>query len=60
MKKKIRTRAAGVTQTSIAIPDRILKQVSRIAAKETRSRNQQIQVFLEDAIKKWSSDHKDT
>jgi len=49
--KKVTQRAAGVTQTSIAIPERLLKQIGAISKKETRSRNMQIQLFLEQAIK---------
>jgi len=57
MKKNSTGRAPGVIQTSIAIPEKTLKKLGQIAHKETRSRNMQIQLFLEKGIKEWLQEH---
>jgi len=50
MKKKSHARASDKKGFSVALPVTLLDEINRIAACETRSRNKQIEKFLQDAV----------
>ena len=51
MKKKTPVkRANGMVQTSIVLPAKLLKAVGEVAKHEHRSRNMQIQKYLEQGL----------
>jgi metal-responsive CopG/Arc/MetJ family transcriptional regulator len=56
-KDKSHTRALGMGQTSITVPDALLQKVGEIAKKSTRSRNKQIQYFLEKGVEEYRKSH---
>ena len=54
MKKKNHDRAVDKKNFSIALPLTLIAQLQSIANLETRSRNKQIQHFLELSVQRWN------
>ena len=53
MKKKSHDRSPDKKGFSVAIPKRLLAEIEKIAKSETRSRNGQIERFLDDCVKRY-------
>ena len=58
MKKKNHDRSPDKRNFSIALPLTLIADLERIAAKETRSKNRQIEHFLSAQVDKWKAEHK--
>ena len=54
MKKKSHDRSPDKRNFSIALPIALIEKLQGIAADEARSRNRQIERFLESAVKQWA------
>jgi len=57
MKKKSHERAPGKKGFSVALPEKLVAEIQAIANSETRSRNGQIEKFLEDCVKAYKSEN---
>ena len=58
MSTKNHARSPDKKGFSIALPIVLIDQIQAIAEKEARSRNGQIQKFLDESIKRWDEDRK--
>lgn len=54
---KNHSRAPNMVQTTIALPKTVLARIGEIAETETRSRNLQIQHFLQLGIREYEETH---
>lgn len=56
MKTKNHARATDKKGFSIALPISLIAEIQSIAAKQRRSRNNQIELLLEEAIRVWKAE----